>query len=88
MSRTLNARVVLMHDVESVWNTIPEFIPRRGELIIYDVDDTHEYPRFKIGDGSTGVVDLPFGAEDSLNGVAVWDGTTGIIDSGRISSYR
>ena len=31
------------------------FIPRQGEIIVYDVDATHTYERFKIGDGVTNV---------------------------------
>lgn len=31
-----------------------------GELIIYDPDNTHASPRFKVGDGTTKVNDLPF----------------------------
>lgn len=87
MSTTVNARVIHMHDVEAVWNTIPEFIPKCGEVIVYDVDDTHTAPRFKIGDGVTGIVELPFGSVDSLSEVVTWSGDIGKIDAGKISSY-
>lgn len=87
MSNTLHARIIHMHDVESVWNTIPEFIPKCGEVIVYDVDETHKSPRFKIGDGVTKIVDLQFGASDALNEIAVWDNNIGYIDAGKITSY-
>ena len=31
-----------------------------GEIIVYDADENHNYPRFKIGDGVTTVTLLPF----------------------------
>lgn len=31
-----------------------------GEIIIYDIDDTHNYERIKIGDGVSIVTELPF----------------------------
>lgn len=36
------------------------FIPKKGELILYDPDTTYDYTRIKIGDGSTKVSNLPF----------------------------
>jgi hypothetical protein len=39
------------------------FTPLAGELIIYDPDSVYKYRRFKFGDGTTNVVDLPFSAE-------------------------
>lgn len=35
-----------------------------GEIIIYDIDDTHNYERIKIGDGVSVVTELPFYQED------------------------
>jgi hypothetical protein len=39
------------------------FVPYDGELIVYDPDSTYNYPRFKFGDGSSNVYDLPFVGE-------------------------
>lgn len=86
MSNTLSARVIHMHDVESVWNNLPTFIPKQGEVIVYDPDEVHTYPRFKIGDGKTTLVNLPFGAENALDGVIQWDNDFGLIDGGKITS--
>ena len=55
-----NVRIVHKHDTEENWLKATNFIPKQGELIIYDVDDTHDYERMKIGDGETLVSDLPF----------------------------
>ena len=64
----LNSRIIHKHDVESNWNKATNFIPKQGQLIIYDIDDTHDYERIKIGDGTTNVNDLPFyaGSWDDL----------------------
>ena len=58
--KTLKTRVVLKHDTEANWNKATTFIPKKGEVIIYDPDNTHTYSRQKIGDGEKTVVSLPF----------------------------
>lgn len=63
-SRQLNTRVQLKHDIEQHWTTAGKaanpFIPKPGEVIIYDPDSNYSEPRFKVGDGSTAVHLLPF----------------------------
>lgn len=61
--QTFNTRIILKHDIEAHWNLATGFIPRKGEIVIYDADESHAYPRFKIGDGSTTVGNLPFMGE-------------------------
>ncbi len=58
--KTLKTRVVLKHDTEANWNKATTFVPKKGEVIIYDPDSTHTYSRQKIGDGVKTVVALPF----------------------------
>lgn len=58
--KNVNARVVFKHDVEKNWKLATNFIPKKGELILYDPDTTYDYTRIKIGDGSTKVNDLSF----------------------------
>ena len=58
--KTLKTRIIHKHDTEAHWNLAENFIPKQGELIVYDIDDTHTYERFKIGDGKTLVSALPF----------------------------
>lgn len=59
-------RIKQKHDTEVNWLKATTFVPLDGELIIYDVDDTHSTPRFKVGDGIQVVGDLPFLA-DGIN---------------------
>ena len=58
--KVLNSRIIHKHDTEANWLKATNFIPKQGELIIYDIDDGHDYERFKIGDGVTNVTILPF----------------------------
>lgn len=58
--RSFNARIVQKHDTEENWNKATNFIPKKGEIIIYDIDATHSYERCKIGDGVANVNLLPF----------------------------
>ena len=62
----MHARIVNIHDVEENWNKAATFIPRAGEIVVYDVDEKYMFPRFKIGEGKTTVVDLPFSMEITL----------------------
>lgn len=55
-----NVRIVHKHDVAANWLKATTFVPKQGELIVYDIDDNYDYERFKIGDGTTLVNDLPF----------------------------
>ena len=78
MITQLNARLVLKHDLEVNWLAAVDFVPLRGEPIIYDAEigedgetltlptgrtKPYTYARFKIGDGITKVTELPFSTE-------------------------
>ncbi len=56
----LKARVINKHDIESNWSLATNFIPKQGEIIVYDKDGEHDYVRIKVGDGTTLVNDLDF----------------------------
>ena len=62
--KILKTRVVLKHDTEANWitagNATKPFIPKKGEVIIYDPDGTHTYSRQKVGDGIKNINALPF----------------------------
>ena len=58
--KTLNTRIQHKHDTEANWLKATTFIPKKGELIVYDIDATHDYERIKMGDGETLVNNLPF----------------------------
>lgn len=64
--KNLNVRVIQKHDIESNWNLAINFIPKQGEIIVYDKDSTYDYERFKIGDGVTVVSNLPFATYKSI----------------------
>ena len=56
----INSRIQHKHDIEANWLKATTFIPKQGELIIYDIDSNFGYERVKIGDGITNVSTLPF----------------------------
>ena len=58
--KNIKSRIVHKHDTESNWNKAINFIPKQGEIIVYDIDSNHSYERIKIGDGVTNVNNLPF----------------------------
>lgn len=84
---TLHARIVSIHDVESNWNSAKTFIPRAGELVIYDPDHDHHYSRFKIGDGKTLVADLPFSLDIALSEFFEKDSDVIYLNGGSIRDY-
>ena len=57
-----NIKSAFFHAKESEWKTeeLNSYIPKQGEIVIYDIDDVYAYERFKIGDGVQNVNDLPF----------------------------
>lgn len=65
MEKTISSRVIHKHDTEANWNKAVNFIPKQGELIIYDRDSNYAYERAKIGDGVTKVSALPFANESA-----------------------
>ena len=64
--KIMKTRIIHKHDTEENWNKATNFIPKQGEIIVYDVDATHTYERFKIGDGVTNVNSLPFTIMESI----------------------
>lgn len=58
--KILNSRMIQKHDTEENWEKAVNFIPKQGEIIIYDIDDNYDYERIKVGDGITNVSALPF----------------------------
>ena len=67
-SKKIKTRIQQKHDIEANWlqsdraelSQEQKFVPLKGELIIYDQDNSYSYERFKIGDGVTTVSNLPF----------------------------
>jgi len=52
--------------VEANWVKAVNFIPKAGEIIIYDADENHNYARLKIGDGLTLINNLNFSTAGAL----------------------
>ena len=61
-NKILNGRLVQKHDTFVNWGKATNFVPLDGELIIYDDGNGADIttPMFKVGDGVTTVVALPF----------------------------
>lgn len=72
--KKLNTRIVHKHDTAENWMKATNFIPKHGEIIVYDADTTTTYERIKIGDGRTVVSALPFADEyKSLVQILTWE---------------
>lgn len=54
-----NLKSVPFHATEAEWLEI-NYVPKQAEIILYDIDQEHNYLRFKIGDGLNQVSSLPF----------------------------
>ena len=61
--KNIKTRIIHKHDTEENWNKATNFIPKQGEIIVYDIDLSHSYERIKIGDGTTNVISLPYVSE-------------------------
>ena len=72
---TVHARIQLKNDTEANWSKA-NFIPLRGELIIYSADEAHPFFRLKVGDGTTLVSNLPFVDSSTVEGKSILVNTT------------
>ena len=64
--KIFQSRIQLKHDIEENWLKATNFIPKNGEIIIYDIDENNSIARFKIGDGITNVNSLPFASHHEV----------------------
>ena len=62
--KSIKARVQHKHDTQENWDKAVNFIPKDGEMIVYDVDAANSEPRIKFGNGTDVVSDLPFCYEE------------------------
>ena len=67
IEKQMNSRIIHKHDIESNWNRAETFVPKQGEIIVYDIDTNNTVERFKVGDGKTTVIDLPFYLEHEVD---------------------
>lgn len=85
--KKINSRIQQKHDVAANWAKATNFIPKKGEIIIYDAEyntsGVETTPvRFKIGNGSATVNALPFVKTENgvkLGGGTVPSGSTGPV---------
>ena len=61
-SKTFQGRIVQKHDTKANWDKATNFVPLKGEIIIYD-----DLNKIKIGDGTTTVVNLPYSTTINYN---------------------
>ena len=56
-----NLKSVPFHATEAEWNgSLKNYVPKQGEIVVYDIDDLNNFERIKVGDGLTEVGRLPF----------------------------
>lgn len=60
VTKTFKTRIIQKHDTEANWQKATNFVPKKSEIIVYDIDSNHNYERIKIGDGEHIPNDLPF----------------------------
>lgn len=71
IEKNMNARIQHKHDIEANWNKALNFIPKIGEIIVYDIDENYSYSRFKIGDGVRTINDLEFSLDTQKSQVQI-----------------
>lgn len=81
----LKSRFINTHDTEENWNKCTNFIPNKGEMIVYDCDENYDYPRLKIGDGKNTIINLPFTIGMTLDKILNSRDGVYYIDAGRIT---
>lgn len=70
-NKQINARITHKIDTEENWAKAINFVPLKGEWIIYDTDENNSELRLKIGDGITTINELNFfvpAEADSVDG--------------------
>ena len=89
--KTLNTRIQHKHDVEANWKKATTFVPKEGEIIIYDKDANYSYQRIKIGDGTSTVTALPF-VTTTVNGkigdVNITASSIGAADANEVENLK
>ena len=58
-NKAIKTRIINKHDTSINWSKAVNFIPKKGETIIYD-----DLRKMKIGDGTTVISSLPFVEQD------------------------
>lgn len=61
-NKTFQGRIIQKHDTKANWDKATNFVPLKGEIIIYD-----DLNKIKIGDGTTTIVKLPYSTTINYN---------------------
>ena len=67
VKKNILGRIIHKHDTLENWNKATSFIPEKGEIIVYDIDDNFSYERIKVGDGITPVTNLPYYLQSQID---------------------
>ena len=89
--KKINSRIQQKHDVAANWAKATNFIPQKGEIIIYDAEynasgSETQAVRFKIGDGTRTVNNLPFAVIDYSNRITALEGKPGLDKVGTVTN--
>lgn len=74
--KQLNTRITQKIDTTANWAKATNFVPKKGELIVYSDGGGTGVPKFKVGDGTTVVGTLKF-VEGSMPTTGTWAWTNG-----------
>lgn len=91
--KKINSRIQQKHDVAANWAKATNFIPQKGEIIIYDAEynasgSETQAVRFKIGDGTRTVNNLPFAVIDYNNRITALESKPGLDKVGTVTSVK
>lgn len=78
--KNITSRIQQKHDTAANWAKATTFIPKKGEIVIYDAEYNTsgvqtQAVRFKIGDGSRTINNLPFALIDYDNRITSLENT-------------
>lgn len=78
--KNITSRIQQKHDTAANWANATTFIPKKGEIVIYDAEYNTsgvqtQAVRFKIGDGSRTINNLPFALIDYDNRITSLEST-------------
>lgn len=76
--KQLNTRIAQKIDTTANWAKATNFVPKKGELIVYSDGGGTNVPKFKVGDGTTAVGNLEFCAAAHADKAATLDNGVGI----------
>lgn len=91
--KKINSRIQQKHDVAANWAKATNFIPQKGEIIIYDAEynasgSETQAVRFKIGDGTKTVNNLPFAVIDYNSRITALEGKPGLDKVGTVTAVK